>query len=253
MILHPKRPSARTGRPSRVPTWLSVPIAAAGLFADVAPAADATLSVRTSTGLTSVRVPPGELLEIEVEVEAADWVMFNAALGRLVLTAPGVIVQGYEWEPPFETGGFTDFSLEGLDLPVAVVPETLEGPNYPIATSDVEFGNFLLTGMTASGPLLRVSLQIPPKMPLGTEFIVAMIPDLITNGFIPIQAASGVQLQVEVGIPSIADLTGDGFVTGADLNIFLALWGSDGKGGGDFDGSGIVDGADLGILLLEWI
>lgn len=253
MILHPKRPSARTGRPSRVPTWLSVPIAAAGLFADVAPAADATLSVRTSTGLTSVLLAPGTQLEVEVSVQAADWVMFNAVLGRLVFTAPGVIIQEYQWHPPFETGGFTDFSLVGLDLPVAVVPETLQGPNYPIATSDVEFGNFLLAGMTGSGPLLQLVLQIPPKMPLGTEFVVAMIPDLITNGFVPIPAASGVQLMIEIGQPSIADLTGDGIVTGEDLNILLSLWGSDGKSGGDFDGNGIVDGADLGILLLEWI
>lgn len=248
-----KRSDGPRGAVPRLAIGLVGLLAALGSFANTAHSADAALSVRTSTGLSLVRLAPGELLEIEVEVEAADWVMFNAVLGRLVLTAPGLVIHSYEWQEPFETGGFTDFSLEGLELPVAIVPETLEGPNYPIATSDVEFGNFLLAGMTQSGPLLSVTLQIPPKMPLGTEFVVAMIPDLITNGFVPIEATSGVQLQVEIGIPSIADLTGDGIVSGADLNILLSLWGTDGKSGGDFDGNGIVDGADLGILLLEWI
>jgi hypothetical protein len=52
------------------------------------------------------------------------------------------------------------------------------------------------------------------------------------------------------GIPCTADLDHDGIVSGADLNILLGDWGTDGIG--DLDGSGIVDGADLTILLAHW-
>ncbi len=50
--------------------------------------------------------------------------------------------------------------------------------------------------------------------------------------------------------PCTGDLDHDGIVSGADLNILLGDWGTDGIG--DLDGSGIVDGADLTILLAHW-
>lgn len=46
------------------------------------------------------------------------------------------------------------------------------------------------------------------------------------------------------------DLDGDGAVTGADLGLLLAAWGT--VGPGDIDGDGVVDGADLGVLLGAW-
>lgn len=47
------------------------------------------------------------------------------------------------------------------------------------------------------------------------------------------------------------DLNGDCFVDGADLGIFLSLWGTSNPAA-DLDGSGLVDGADLGIFLSLW-
>ena len=44
------------------------------------------------------------------------------------------------------------------------------------------------------------------------------------------------------------DLNGDGVTSGADVGIFLSMWGTDDPAG-DFDGNGIVGGADFGILL----
>lgn len=50
--------------------------------------------------------------------------------------------------------------------------------------------------------------------------------------------------------PGLADLTGDGFVNGADLAIVLGGWG--GVGVADITCDGVVDGADLGIVLGGW-
>jgi hypothetical protein len=47
------------------------------------------------------------------------------------------------------------------------------------------------------------------------------------------------------------DLNGDGVVDGADLGLFLGLWGSS-DASADFNGDGVVDGADLGVLLGAW-
>jgi len=48
----------------------------------------------------------------------------------------------------------------------------------------------------------------------------------------------------------LADLNGDGSVTGADLGILLGDWGQ--STASDIDGNGVVDGADLGRLLGAW-
>ena len=65
-------------------------------------------------------------------------------------------------------------------------------------------------------------------------------------------AAAGLQARLTITeAPSIADITGDGKVDGADLARLLGAWGSS-AGGGDLNGDGTVDGADLAILLGEW-
>ncbi len=50
----------------------------------------------------------------------------------------------------------------------------------------------------------------------------------------------------------VADLNGDGFVTGADLGLLLGAWGPCSGCAEDLTGDGTVDGADLGLLLTDW-
>jgi hypothetical protein len=48
------------------------------------------------------------------------------------------------------------------------------------------------------------------------------------------------------------DLDGDGTVSGADLGLLLAQWGTCSGCAADLDGNGTVNGADLGALLAQW-
>jgi hypothetical protein len=52
----------------------------------------------------------------------------------------------------------------------------------------------------------------------------------------------------------VADITSDKLVSGADLGLLLAAWGSDGtqQPGSDCTGDGLVDGADLAVVLSAW-
>ena len=64
----------------------------------------------------------------------------------------------------------------------------------------------------------------------------------------PWSDGSGNTFAIECPVECLVDLTGDGQVDGADLGIFLALFG--GKNlDGDFNGDGAINGADLGLLL----
>jgi hypothetical protein len=50
----------------------------------------------------------------------------------------------------------------------------------------------------------------------------------------------------------IADLDGDGHVSGSDLGLLLAQWGCEGACTADLDSDGWVGGSDLGLLLVQW-
>lgn len=52
------------------------------------------------------------------------------------------------------------------------------------------------------------------------------------------------------GVPG--DLTGDGFVDGADIGALLVGWGPCPGCDADLTGDGVVDGADVGALLVAW-
>ena len=79
---------------------------------------------------------------------------------------------------------------------------------------------------------------------VSDEIQIAQDPSLDANG-------NGVLDECEEKKSPPGDLDGDSFVTGADLGLLLALWGT-GSANGDLDGDGIVGGADLGVLLANW-
>ncbi len=60
-----------------------------------------------------------------------------------------------------------------------------------------------------------------------------------------------VGIRVPSGNANPYDLNGDGVVNGADLGLFIGLWGTSGPEG-DFNNDGVVDGADNGLLIANW-
>ncbi|MHC4976481.1 MAG: GC-type dockerin domain-anchored protein, partial [Planctomycetota bacterium] len=64
----------------------------------------------------------------------------------------------------------------------------------------------------------------------------------------PVEMDSGT---IALSVSPSPDLDGDGDVDGADLGLFLALWGTSDPTA-DLNGDGNVDGSDLGLLLAAW-
>lgn len=52
--------------------------------------------------------------------------------------------------------------------------------------------------------------------------------------------------------PCLGDFNGDGSVTGADLGLMIAAWGSCSGCPEDLTGDGLVNGADLGLMIAGW-
>jgi hypothetical protein len=225
--------------------------ALAGMCTVSAMAETSRLHTRLADGAASTVVPPGGTFNVRVSIESDGAIDFNAALFRLVVSVERSEIYYYQWADPFETGGAADFSLEGLTLPAAVESDTLEGPGYPRATADVEFGVFDAFAYGASGPLLDIVLRAPVDAPPGSSFFVVAVPDLFSSGFDLLSVEVGALLVVDIANSGVfGDISGDSVVDSTDLAILLGNWGVGGPG--DLDDSGIVDSADLALLIGAW-
>lgn len=205
------------------------------------------LNCRTPSGQSVVGVRPGETFVARVSLSSDLPLVYNSAIFRIVLTRDGVAIDDYAWAQPFETGGPTDFSLIGVDLPAVIDSETLAGPTYPKGAIDVEFANFLVTGDAGTGTVAEVELTMPAKAEPGESFFIVAVPDTFAFGFIPYPIAAGAVLTARATFSP--DFDGDGIVGGSDLAIYLARWGTP---DGDLNGDGLSNSEDLAILLANW-
>ena len=205
------------------------------------------LHCRSLTGGATVGARPGGTFTARVTLESKAPIVYNSAMFRVVLTGENVSINDYAWVSPFETGGATDFSLLGMELPSVVTAETLEGPAYPADVVDVEFANFLLAGDASNGTVVEVEFTMPAKSQPGDTFFLAAVPDTFAFGFIPYPIATGTVLTVRTTFSP--DFDGDGSVGAADLALYLAAWGTP---NGDLDGDGLSNSQDLALLLANW-
>ncbi len=222
------------------------------LFCAVCHAGDAvaTLDCRPAVGHGSgpfIAVLPGQTFRVAVELASKLPIEYNSALFRIVLTRDDVGISEYEWAAPFETGGITDFSLEGVELPSVITADTLTGPGYPQDAVDIEFGNFLFAGTAQTGVVVEVEFTMPPKAQLGDEFFVVAVPDTFAFGFLGIPTEAGSVLTVRC--VQSADLDNDGVVGAVDLVTVLTNWGTPVA---DVDGDGTTDMRDLSVILGQW-
>ncbi|MBI1304960.1 MAG: hypothetical protein GC172_14425 [Phycisphaera sp.] len=205
------------------------------------------LDCRTPSGQSVVGVRPGQTFVARVSLSSDLPLVYNSAIFRLVLTREGVSIDDYAWTQPFETGGPTDFSLIGVELPSVIDSETLAGPTYPKGVIDAEFANFLIEGDAGTGTVVEVELTMPAKAQPGESFFVVAVPDTFAFGFIPYPIAAGSVLTARATFSP--DFDDDGIVGGADLAIYLARWGTP---EGDLTGDGQSNSEDLALLLGNW-
>jgi len=224
-------------------------IATIALSPAVAFAGDAAgaLHCRALTGAATVGARPGASFTTRVTLEGKVPIVYNSAIFRVVLTGENVSINDYAWASPFETGGATDFSLLGMELPSLVTAETLEGPTYPADVLDVEFANFLMDGDASNGTVVEIEFTMPAKSQPGDTFFIAAVPDTFAFGFISYPVDTGSVLTVRTTFSP--DFDGDGSVGAVDLALYLAAWGTP---NGDLDGDGLSNSQDLALLLASW-
>ncbi len=109
----------------------------------------------------------------------------NAAILRLEFDAPGLVLQSYQWFPPYGTAdGNDDSRPQAAELPKALNTETLSGPGYPPETIDLELSN--VTGVSpgfSSGQLAKLVMTVPADFAGPNVIRIRPIPDTLATGF----------------------------------------------------------------------
>ncbi len=107
-------------------------------------------------------------------------------------------------------------------------------------------------------------VEIDPEAPAGSEVVsVGIERDALRGGALAMTASmlDGVTGESWAGVyvatlpldsGCVADLDGDGSVTGGDIGLLLTEWGCTDGCIADLDDDGSVGGADLGLLLVSW-
>jgi T5SS/PEP-CTERM-associated repeat protein len=195
------------------------------------------------------------------------------------------------FDPPEVTGGIGTLSVLGAatsltigdDLFVPFFGEAtlaMSSGARMVVEDDLEMnflGEFKLT-LTAPESDASAFIQVSDQAALGGASLIVTLAD----GFQPTSGAqftlmSAASIKGSFGLESLpdlpgalewvldvadttvtlsvtgvfGDLNGDGDVDGADLGLFLAVWGTD-NAVADLNGDQIVDGVDLGRLLAAW-
>ena len=235
---------------------VALAISAAGLMSASA-AGQVTLDC-SANNATSLVPAPGERVTISIALEGEDTDFYTSVVFRVVFTAPGMAIEEYLFAGPFDTGTWLDGSLPGVELLPATIDEAmLEGPMWPIETSDMLFDNFLLSGFATPGSLLEFEISIPKDFPTGDSVYVVAVPEEIADGFDVLDAEAGTVLELFVDVARPEDLNRDGVVDGADLGLLFVGWGEAtdppaGQRTADLNDDGFVDGGDIGAILAAW-
>lgn len=107
-------------------------------------------------------------------------------------------------------------------------------------------------------------IEMDADAPVGSEVVsIGIERDALRGGALAVTASmldpvtgeswAGVYVTAMPADAScVADLDGDGAVSGSDLGLLLTEWGCAGSCLADIDGDGAVSGSDLGLLLAEW-
>lgn len=127
----------------------------------------------------------------------------TSALFQVRFTRAGLIMTSMAWAPPYQTGGFNDFSVPApADLPMAIIPSTLEGGLYPQNLSDIELGNALIGASFSTGTLVSLTLAIPANYGYEGPIFISLNPDEIASGFNPIATTAGQVFRLDLVAPT---------------------------------------------------
>lgn len=206
------------------------------LFAPTPGAAYGTITIQTNSQMA---FPSSAVLEVQVPVLRHAHPSLD---GSAIVTSDAI-----EIEQP--TAATT------IDIPVWNNGWTTLQSSTSISVATFDPGtNWTAVALTTS-PITGGSGTVRVTIPAGSKATAGILRITMNDEAVP--GATSSQLVVSITIvgdscPNPADLDCDGVVSGGDLALMLADWGTVGSVAADIDGDSIVGGSDLAVLLASW-
>jgi hypothetical protein len=181
-------------------------VAALALVATAADQTRAAYMITPLSGGTSQRTLAwGQTLTLDIVLTSntAPADTHTSALFQVRFTRAGLSLTSMTWAQPYQTGGLNDFSLPAAaELPVAIVPATLEGGLYPQNLSDIEMGNALIGASFSTGTLVSLTIAIPSNYGYEGPIFISLNPDEFASGFNPVSTTAGQVFRLDVVVPA---------------------------------------------------
>lgn len=150
---------------------------------------------------SSIAVQPGGSFRLDVMLSSTSNDRHDASLFRVEFSAPGLILTGFSWAPPYSEQ--FDFSVPSSDaLPLPITESLLSGEGYPSGVADIEFSNLTDTGEFAAGRLLSAFLRVPQGWGGDEQITIRLVPDQFSRGFEQVPVHSAATLLVSIPSPS---------------------------------------------------
>lgn len=183
------------------------PVAGLMLVAALAAPAAATYTITPlSAGMNQRTVLWGQsfVLDIVITSDVAD--THNSAIFQTRFTQPGLILTDYQWGSPYSTGDILDDSTpHESELPMPIVPSTLEGGLYPPGLTDLELSNVAIGASFSVGTIVSLSFTVPAAFGYTGPIFISLNPDEFAMGFTSVPTVGGQVFRLDVAeIPAPA-------------------------------------------------
>ena len=173
-------------------------------------AASAAVLQPTSGGLTSLSIPQGGSLMVDISLGSdSDRLNIGNGIWTVTFSKPGLSYAGYEWSLPFVNGSENEASSPKSEFPVPLSIATYVIPGSSDDLVDIYFENSTSDGIEFNGgKMVTLNLQIPSNFELGQLTITAM-PDqfgTLSGPFPYGDATSGVFTLTVTAVPEPSSL-----------------------------------------------
>jgi hypothetical protein len=181
----------------------AIPLLLGALAACLVPAAVGDYQVSLSSdGAAGIERRPGDSFPLSVSLQPASGTdtRHDAIVIRLLFSEPGMILQFYDWSPPYQNNSADDDSHpQPSQLPIAVTANTLAGIGFPDNRIDIQLGNLVPEdGVTfGAGEVVRLGLRVPDNQPFG-DFQISFDSVRAQRGFDLVPVDYGIPFTVSI-------------------------------------------------------
>jgi hypothetical protein len=189
----------------------------------------------SSGGATQRAVAKGQTFSVAVDLESTSANLHNSIIFQLSFSSPGLIYQGYTWQPPFPNNSWEDDSKPKPDqLPTTLTEGTVSGAGYSMWEVDIELANLTADDLQgnarffSTGRVAVLNFQVPSDYGGPDQLTISAANLSLMNGFDPVPTEAPQPFLLSIVTPPSATVQpkAQTVVAGAYVTWFVDVTGT---------------------------